>query len=198
MNHSPLWARVVFNPGPLELLWSMKHQWTWSQQSLDKDLCLGTCLLETLLRNFRVFWMTKMKGQEERREGMSKIPDISNWVQSQLTHQMNHTFFLVQATKVWDGLIYSNKQPRRPGVLMIPIVVLHSSNVAYFSGHPFQWYHSCVIILKLMFLDQVSLLNSYLLLPGHPHLNIPQTTLNSHTKASGSSTNFFPLITYLG
>ena len=68
MNHSPLWARLVLNPGPRDLLWPMKHQWTWSQQSLDKDLCLGTCLLETLLRNFRVFWMTKMKGQEERKE----------------------------------------------------------------------------------------------------------------------------------
>lgn len=111
---------------------------------------------------------------------------------------MNHTFFLVQATKVWDGLTYSNKQPRRAGVLTIPIVVLHSSNVACFSGHPFQWYHSYVIIIKLTFLDQIGLLNSYLLLPGHPYLNIPQTALNSHTKASDSSTDFFPLITDLG
>ena len=173
VNHSSLWARLVLNLGPYDLLWPMKHQWTWSQQSLDKGLCLGTCLLETFLRNFRVFWMTKMKDQEDRKER----GNVTNTRFFQLSPKPAHPptrwiipfFFLVQATKVWDGLIYSNKQLRKPGILKIPIVVLHSSNVAYFSGHPFQWYHSYVIILTLTFLDQISLLNSYLLLTGHPH-----------------------------
>lgn len=54
--------------GPCDLLWPVKPQWTWSQQSLDMDLCLGTWPSWNTLRNFCVFWMTKMKGQEERKE----------------------------------------------------------------------------------------------------------------------------------
>lgn len=44
-------------------------------------------------------------------------------------------------------------------------------------------YHSYFMFLTPTFLDQIGLLHSHLLLNGHPQLNIPQVTSNSHTKA---------------